>query len=364
MKKISGLRKPTEIFFTKTPGKHGVILEVRAVHPAAFGSADLVHQRKFEGAVTVGCRVEAGGVDIVAKADGKLLVIKAGAEDESVHEFTAFQFVGDTRPGTQLEGLVVAAAVAQQEFERVAGIHLEGGALEEGNHTRNQAETLGYHKFTACVEGELAVQRDILVAEGLVCPVQVAVSAAEVQVVVFIKNAEPQNACRHIKEQEVRVVNDFARLVRVVTTLTVVLARPAQSGAVDAALAHTDVGAENQVVRFAAVAAHFFSIGARHASLQRSEFGFAGLVAPQGTTQAKIIIAADSQLLIIGSRVGIVGILPQNGRPLVAVVRYNTVVTVHHAGHCRVQVERAHVELREVDILCLTCRNRQQYRKA
>jgi hypothetical protein len=256
-------------------------LEAWAVNATAFWATNLVNQRKFESAVAVGGGVEARRVDIVAETDGELLIVEAGAHDKGIHQFAGFQFVGHTRPGAQLEGLVVAAAVAEQEFERVTRIHLEGGALEEGYHARYQTETFADHKFTTRVEGEFAVERDVGRAERLVGPVQVAERAAEVEVVVFIKNAEPKQTGGHVEEQEVRVGDYFFVAAGcAVLALAVVLARPFERVAVDAALAHTQVGAEHQIVGFAAVAAHFFGIRAGQTRLQGGKFRFAGFISP------------------------------------------------------------------------------------
>ena len=40
--------------------------------------------------------------------------------------------VSQTHPGTELESLIVTAAIAQQEFEACSGIELERWPLEEG----------------------------------------------------------------------------------------------------------------------------------------------------------------------------------------------------------------------------------------
>lgn len=360
MKKISEAGKPTEIFFAISPGKHGVLSEVGAVNAAAFRSADFIHQRELECAVAIGGCVQARGIDIVAEADSKLLVVETGAKDEGIHQFAGFEFVGYTRPNTQLEGLVVAAAVAQEKFERVAGIHLERRALEKRHDTRYQAHALANHKFAAGVESKLAVQRNILVVERLVGAVEVAECAAKVEIIVFVEDAEPHDTGRHVEEHKVRIVDGLGSTAgSAIVAVVVVLARPFQGSAVDAALAHTQVGAKYQVMGFAAVATHFLGIRAGQAPLQGSKFRFAGFIPPEGAAHAEIVITAYRNFLVVRSGIRIVGILFQHGRPLVAVVGHDTLVAVHHTRHGRVEIERAHVKLREVDVLRLNCHSRQ-----
>lgn len=63
-----------------------VPLEVRAVNATALGAADFVQQRKLERAVAIGGRGQAGGVDVVAEAKGELLIVKARAQDDGIHQ--------------------------------------------------------------------------------------------------------------------------------------------------------------------------------------------------------------------------------------------------------------------------------------
>ena len=110
-------------------------------------------------------------------------------------------------------------------------------------------------------------------------------------------------------------------------------------------------------MRFFAIPTHFFGIRARKTGLDGGKLRGASLVAPKRTAYSKIIIAAHRQFLIVRSRIGVVGAIFQNGRPLVAVVRYQAVVAIHHASQSRIKVERALVELRKVNVLGLcNCR--------
>lgn len=169
-------------------------LEIRAINTAAFWSANFIHQRKLEGAVAVGCWEQAGRVHVVAEADGELLVIEAGAGDHGIHQFAFVQAVGEACPQAKLESLVVATAVAEQEFEGVTDVHLPGWALEEGYHAWAEAEFLSYHKFTASMESEFAVERNIGVLERLVGAVQVVECTAKIEVGFFAEYAKPQSA--------------------------------------------------------------------------------------------------------------------------------------------------------------------------
>ena len=257
------------------------ILEVRAVHTAALWAANLVDQRKFKRAVAVGSRTQVGCVDVVAETNREAFVVETGAQDQGVHQLAVVEAVGNTRPGTQLEGLLVAAAVAQQELEGVTGVDLKGGALEERHHTWYQTEFAGYRKLTTRVEGELAVQRNAHVAvERLVGAVQVAEGTAKVEVVVLIKHAEPQSASGEVDKHEVWIVDYATCQSKVNPAIAVVLAGPLQVGAVDAALAHAEVGTQRQVVRLAAVSAHFFGIRTGKPGLEGGKLGCASLVAP------------------------------------------------------------------------------------
>ena len=321
------------------------MLEVRAVNTAPFRTADFVHQRKFERTVAIGCSAEARRVDVVAETDGEVFVVETGAEDDCVEQFTIIEAVGHTRPGAQLEGLVEATAVAQEEFERRTCIHLERRSLDEGNDARYETGFLRDHEFTARVECEFAVQRDVLVFERLVGTVEVTEGAAKIEIGVFTEHAEPKCTGRHVYKQEVRIVDVLARQVRVELTIAVVLAGPLQVGAVDAALAYTEIGAQHEVMRFFAIAAHFFGIRAGKARLQGCKLGSPGFIAPQSTAYTKIVVTSYCQFLVVRSRVGVVSVAFQNGSPLIAVIGYNPLVAVHYAGEGGVEVERAHVKL-------------------
>lgn len=192
MKKILGAPKRSENLFQMpfSAQKRGKFaLEIGTVHAATLWAADFVHERKLECAVAIGGREQARSVYVVAEADGKLLIIEACAQNERIHQFALFQFVGNARPSTDLEGLVVAAAVAQEEFERVAQIDLERRPLEEGDEARNNADFLSNHFFAADVEREFTIERDVfLVAERLIGAVQVAKCAAEVEIGIVAQN--------------------------------------------------------------------------------------------------------------------------------------------------------------------------------
>lgn len=282
-----------------------------------------------------------------------MLIIEACAYDKRIHQFLVAEFVGDTRPQTKLECLVVAAAVAQKEFEGVTHIHLPRWALEEGHYTWAKTKLLSSHELTTCVESEFAVQRNVCVFKRLVCTIQVAECAAKVKVSVFVKHAEPQYTSSQVSKKEARVSDYFTRKVLVKTAISIVLAWPLEVVAFDATVAQANVGAEHEVVRFFAVSTHFFGIRARKTGLNGCKFRSTGLVAPKGSAHSKIIVATNRQLLIVRSRVRVVSAVFQNGSPLVAIVRYQTVIAVHYACHRRIEVERALIELREVDVLGL-----------
>jgi len=320
-------------------------LEVGAVNAAALRTTNLVHQRELERTVAVGSRIEARRIDVVAEADGEIFVVETGAQDQRVHQFAIIEAVGHTCPRAQLESLVEAAAVAEQEFERSTGIHLERRALDEGHDAGQDACFFRDHKFAARVEGEFAVKRNVFVFERLVGAVEVAESAAKIEVGVFAEHAEPQGACRQIHEQEVRISDVLTRQIRVVLAIAVVLAGPLEVGAVDAALAHTEVGAQHEVVRFFAVATHFLGIRAGKAGLKRGKLGSAGFVTPQRAAYSEVVVAAYWQFLIVRCRIGVVSVAFQNGSPLVAVIGYNAVVAVHYTGKGGIEIERAHVKL-------------------
>lgn len=336
-------------------------LEIRTVNTALLRSADFVHQREFEGAVTIGSRVQARRVDVVAESDIELFVVELGAQDQCVHQFTIVEAVGQTRPCADLECLVVAAAVAEQEFEGVTHVYLPRWALEERHYARYHTEFATVHKFTTCVEREFGVKRNALVFKRLVGAVQVAECTAEIEVVIVAQYAEPQCACGEVDEQEARVVDHVARKGRIEHAVAVVLLRPLQVGAVDAAVAQAYVGAQHEVVRFLAGTAHFFGIRARQACLNCSEFGSAGFVAPQGTADTEVVVTAYRQTLVIGNRIGVIRVFLEDRCPLVAVIGYQTVVAVHHTGQGRVQIERALIELREVNVLSSGARRRQYH---
>jgi len=335
--------------------------EIRAVHTAPFRTADFIYQRKFERSIPIRSRIKARGVDVVAEADGKLFVIEARAEDQSIHQFAVGQFVCQTSPGADLEGLVVAAAVAEQEFEGVTCIYLPGWSLEEGYQAGHEAELLSRHKFTACMEGEFAVQRDVGVVERLIGTIQVAERTAEIEVVVFVEHAKPQCACGEVYEREVWVVDWFRRDVGIELAIAVVLAGPLQVRAVYAALADTQISAKYEVMGFFAIATHFFGIRSGQAPLQGCKFGSARFIAPKRAAYTEIVITANRNFLVVRSRVRIVSVIFQDRRPLVAVISHNAVVAIHHTRHSRVQIERALVKLREVDVLCLHCHCRQHH---
>lgn len=166
-------------------------LETWAVNATAFWATNLVNQRELERAIAVGGREQARSVDVIAETDVELLVVEAGAHDNSVHQLLVVELVGETCPQTKLEGLVVATAVAEQELEGVTHVHLPGWTLEEGHHTWAEAKLLRWHKLTTRVEGEFAVKRDVLVLERLVSTVQVAESTAKVEISVLVEHAEP-----------------------------------------------------------------------------------------------------------------------------------------------------------------------------
>lgn len=329
-------------------------LEAWAVNATAFWATNLVNQRELERAIAVGGREQARSVDIVAETDVELLVVEAGAHDNGVHQFLVVEFVGETCPQTKLEGLVVATAVAEQELEGVTHVHLPRWTLEESHHTWAEAELLRWHKLTTCVEGEFAVERNILVLERLVGAVQVAECTTEVEVSVLVEHAEPQHTCRKVGEEETWVSDYFAIELAIETTIAIVLARPLQVVAFDATVAQTDVGTEYKVVRFFAVSTHFLGVRARKTGLDGGKFGSTGFVAPKCAAYAKIIVATHRQFLIVRSRIGVVGAIFQDRSPLVAVVGDQAVVAVHHTRHGRVEVERTLVELRKVDVLGLS----------
>lgn len=310
MKKIPGATKPPGIFLptdtmwnaVEQCGKIGQsakncpvflhILEARAVNAATLRTTDFVDEREFKGTVTVGSCEQARGVDIIAETDVELLVIKAGANDNGIHQLFVRELVGHTRPEAKLEGLVVAAAVAQQELEGVTYVDLPGWALEERNDARAETELLAWHKLTACVEGEFAVKRDIGVLKGLVGTVQVAERTAKVEVGLLAEYAEPQYTCRHVGKEEAFILNDIAGKVLIEPAVAIMLAWPLKVGAVDAAVAQAEVGAEHEVVRFFAVSTHFLGIRARNTGLDGGKFRGARFVAPQGSAQTKVIVAA------------------------------------------------------------------------
>lgn len=344
-------------------------LEIRAVNTAALGSADFVHQREFEGTVAVRCRIQAGCVDIVAEADSELLVVEAGAGDNCVEQFAIAEAVSHTSPDTELECLIVAAAVAEQELEGVTYVHLPGRALEEGYNTRAETELLSNHEFATSMESELAVKRNtdavtclIIAIERLVCAVQVIESTTEVEVGIRAEYTEPERTGRQIHEDETRIVNEFLRLGFVVLAISVILAWPAEIAHVDAAVAHTEVCTQNEVVGLLAVATHLLGIRTRSAQLGSGELGGTCLVAPECSAHAEIVVAAYRNLLVIAGRIGIVGIVFQNGGPLVAVVGNEAVITVHHASHRRIEVQRTLVKLRKVYVLSLDTRSRQRHK--
>lgn len=327
--------------------------EIRAVNAAFLRSADLVDQREFEGTVTIRSRVEARSIDIVTESDIELFVVETGAEDDSVHQFAVVEAVGQTCPGADLECLVVAAAVAEQELEGVTYVHLPRRTLEEGHDTGYHTEFTAVHEFTARMEGEFGIQRNVLVFERLVGAVQVAECTAEVEVVVVAQYAEPQGACREVDEQEARVADHIRRKGRVEYAVAVVLLRPLEVRAVDAAVAEAYVGAQYEVVRFFAVATHFFGIRTRQTRLDRCELGSARFIAPQRTADTEVVVTAYRQFLVVGNGIRVVRIFLEDGSPLVPVVRYQTVVTVHNARQSRIQVERTLVELGKVYVLSL-----------
>ena len=339
--------------------KVSTLSEIRAVDTAFLRSADFVDHRKLEGTIAIGSRVQARRIDVVTETDVELLVVKTSTQDDCVHQFAIVEAVGQTGPRTKLECLVVAAAVAEQEFEGVTHIYLPGWALEESNNARNEAEFAAVHELTSCMEGEFGVERNVLFFKRLVGAVEVTECSTEVEIVVVAQYAEPQSACRQVDEQETRVVNYIRRKGRIEYAIAVVLLWPLQVSAVDAAVAEAYVGAKYQVVGFFAVSTHFFGVGTRQTSLNSSEFRSTRFIAPQRTADSEVVVTAYWQFLVIRYGVGIVGIFLEDRSPLVAVVGNQAVVTVHHTGERRVQVEGALVELREVNVLC-RCRDSSQ----
>lgn len=89
--------------------------------------------------------------------------------------------------------------------------------------------------------------------------VQVAERSTEVEVGFFAEYAKPTTPLRRL-QKETRVINDFTHELAIKTAIAIVLAGPLQVVAFDAAVAQADVGAEHEVVRFFAVATHFFGI--------------------------------------------------------------------------------------------------------
>lgn len=339
--------------FYKVAQSIWLILEAWAVNATAFWTTDFVDEREFKRTITIGCSKQARGVDVIAETDVELLIIEACAYDKRIHQLLVAEFVGNTCPQTKLECLVVTAAVAQQELEGVTYVHLPRWTLEEGHYAWAKAKLLSSHELTTSMEGEFAVQWNVCVFERLVCTIQVAECAAKVKVSVFVKYAEPQYASRKISKKETWIRDYFSRKLFVETAISIMLAWPLEVVAFDATVAQANVGAEHEVVCFFAVSTHFFGIRARKTGLNGCKFRSTGFVAPKGPAHSKIIVATNRQFLIVRSRVRVVSAVFQNGSPLVAIVRYQTVVAVHYASHRRVKVERALVELRKVDVLGL-----------
>ncbi len=265
MKKIPGVAKPPGIFLSTAQLWSGVDecgnqLETWAVNATAFWATNLVDEREFECSVAIGGSEQARSVDIITETDIKLLIIETCAYDDSIHQFLVVQLVGKTRPQTKLEGLIVAAAVAEDEFERVTHVHLPGWALEEGYHTRVEAKLLAGHELTTSVESKFAVKRNVCALKRLVRTVQVAERTPKVKVRVLVEHAEPQYPCRKISKKEAWVVNDIPLKLVVKTAIAVVLARPLEVVALDAAIAQAHIGAEHEIVCFFAVATHFLGI--------------------------------------------------------------------------------------------------------
>ena len=122
MKKIPGVAKPPGIFLSTAQLWSGVDecgnqLETRAINATAFWATNLVDEREFECSVAIGGSEQARSVDIITETDIKLLIIETCAHDDRVHQLLVVQLVGKTRPQTKLEGLIIAAAVAKDEFE-------------------------------------------------------------------------------------------------------------------------------------------------------------------------------------------------------------------------------------------------------
>ena len=373
MKKIPGATKPPGIFlqaatlwnFEKSPSRQELIghlikgwpteayLEAWAVNATAFRTTDLVDKREFERAITIGGREQARSVDVVAEADVELLIIEAGAYDQGIHQFLVVQFVRNTRPETELESLVVATAVAEQELEGVTHIHLPGWTLEESNHPWVKTELLAGHELTTCVEGELAVKRNVCILERLVGAVQVVECTSEVEAGFFAEYAEPQHPCRKVGEEETRVSDGFADQVAVKSAIAIVLAWPLKVVAFDATVAQADVGAKHEIVCFFAVASHFLCVRARETCLNGGKFRGAGFVAPKGAAHSEIVVATYRKFLIVGCRIRVVGAVFENRRPLIAIIGYQAVVAIHHTSHGWIKIKRALVELRKVDVLGL-----------
>lgn len=89
------------------------LLEVRAVNAAFFRTADFVNHRKFESPLRVTGGSQAGDVDIVAEAKGKVIVIKLGGKDEGIRGETFLEVVGQTHPSPQLKRLGTGSGIAQ-----------------------------------------------------------------------------------------------------------------------------------------------------------------------------------------------------------------------------------------------------------
>lgn len=260
-----------------------------------------------------------------------------------------------------MERLVVAAAFAQEEFEGVTHIHLPRRALEEGNSAGSQPETRGHQEVATSVEGEFAVERDVLIQERLVGAVQVAEGTAKVEVLVGTQHAVPQSTRSQVNKPEAGVRNRLRRAHRGVINTAAGLGRPLEVRAVDAALARAQIGTYHQEVGFFAIAAHLFSIRTRQTRLNGRKLGRTGFVAPNRSAQAEIIVTAGGYLLVVRDVIGIISVAFQHRRPLVAVVSRQTVGAVHHTRQGGVQVQRAHVELREVNVLGAQ-QGREQYR--
>ncbi len=295
--------------------------------------------------MAVTCGSQFRDVDVVAEAEGEVLVVESGGEDDGIYEHALSQSVRDAHPATELEGLVVASVAAEQEFEAGAGVQFERRALRHGDDAGHEADAVSNHKLTTGMADEAAVEvinYAVVGIERLVGAIEVVESGTEVEVVVFVEDGEPQHAGGHIGEDEV-VEEGFifeGGEGGVVAPFAIVLQRPAQAQEVEAALGDASFGTYDQVVCFVAIATHFFAVGEGQFAGEGFEFGFAGFIAPEGSSYAEVVVATDGQALVVRSGIGIVGEGFQHAGPLVSVIGGEAHVAVHHARHGGIEVQR------------------------